>query len=753
MVNFDIPSLTHQSIISVGRGSDGSVGAAKSTTKLIGETTGLFAQANFIYDSKKSGGMTTSHIRISQSPIQSTYPITQADYLSISDINFIANLKLETLLRPSSVILINTHLSIEALWTLIPTVVQEALINNNNPMYLIDASAIAYQSHLGNKVNTILQMSLLAVMDQVNTDQAKKALLAAINKSYGKKGQAIVDNNIAAVNATLDQLMHVSLKNLTVINQPVTPLIPTNAPDFVQKVTAKLLEGEGDSLPVSMFPVDGSWPTDTAKWEKRDIASHLPIWDQDLCTQCGYCTVVCPHSAIRAKYIEPETIVDCEDLLTVDAKGRDNAGLLYSLQVSVDDCTGCEVCVQACPAKDRKAPDHKALNMVAKPDVYETEKRRYQEFEPLQDSDIESLRRIDVKSIQTVDPMFEFSGACSGCGETGYIKLLTQMFGDHLYIANSTGCSSIYGGNLPTTPYTKNEFGQGPAWANSLFEDNAEFGLGFRLAADQNRRRALRLLDSLENQELKQQLTDIYLDGEYSNAEQQHKLSELASNFSEYSSLKEEFDHLREKAVWIVGGDGWAYDIGFGGVDHVLNQQDNINILVMDTQCYSNTGGQHSKASLMGTSSKLATNTKIHQQKQLVEMYVNNPAVYVAQISLGANMNQTIKALKEAADWNGPSIVVAYSPCIEHGYELSNSLTHSKLATESGIWPLFRTLENGSIRLDSKQPKQQSLEELVRAERRFTLSKQDQDLFQKQVNVLYQACEENFNRLTLSVNK
>lgn len=736
-----------------GLGSDGTVSAAKNSIKILGNHTELYPQGYFVYDSKKAGGLTVSHLRVGEQPLQSAYLIEEADFIGCHQWQFVDKYRMAERLKSGGIFLLNTPYSEAEIWQRLPSEVQHALREKEARFYIINAARIARECQLGNRINTVMQMAFFQLSAIIPPEEATSLLKQAIATSYGKKGQTLVDRNWQALEATAAALTAVPLRELDPASQPRPPVVSTRAPDFVQTVTATMLAGLGDSLPVSAFPPDGSWPVGTTRWEKRNIAKEIPIWEADLCTQCNYCVAACPHSAIRAKVVEPQALTAAPATLdALDVKSRDMRGQQYVLQVAPEDCTGCNLCVEVCPAKDRSNPDRKAINMASRLDHLDAQKANYDFFLDLPERSAEQLERIDIRTSQLVSPLFEYSGACSGCGETPYIKLLTQLYGDRLLIANATGCSSIYGGNLPTTPYTTNAEGRGPTWANSLFEDNAEFGLGFRLTINQHRERVRRLLASLGDTlpaALREALNDASLpiSGQRAAIEQLRTLL-LGNQSPTAQELARDADYLVDKSVWLIGGDGWAYDIGFGGLDHVLSLEENINVLVLDTQCYSNTGGQQSKATPLGAITKFGEQGKRKARKDLGASMMMYGHVYVAQISLGAQMNQTVKAIQEAEAYPGPSLIIAYSPCEEHGYDLAQSHEQMKQLTASGFWPLYRfdprRADEGKLplALDSRTPNA-SLADTLRHEPRFSrLERQRPEL----ADQLYEEAQREANR-------
>ncbi|HEI8864929.1 TPA: pyruvate:ferredoxin (flavodoxin) oxidoreductase [Serratia odorifera] len=732
-----------------GLGSDGSVSATKNNIKIIGNATPLFAQGYFVYDSKKAGGLTVSHLRVSERPINSAYLVAQADFIGCHQAQFIDKYQMVERLKPGGIFLLNTPYDADEVWARLPQEVQALLCQRRARFYIVNAARLARECRLGARINTVMQMAFFQLTQILPSDVALQQLQDAIAHSYASKGADIVERNWQALAATRQALQEIPLQSVDPHSAMRPPVVADTAPDFVKTVTAAMLAGLGDSLPVSAFPPDGTWPVGTTRWEKRNIAEQVPIWQAELCTQCNHCVAACPHSAIRAKVVTPESIADAPaGLQSLDVKARDMRGQKYLLQVAPEDCTGCNLCVEVCPAKDRQDPSIKAINMASRLDNLAVEKANYDFFLQLPEIDPAQLERIDIRTSQLITPLFEYSGACSGCGETPYIKLLTQLYGDRLLIANATGCSSIYGGNLPTTPYTTNAQGRGPAWANSLFEDNAEFGLGFRLTVDQHRQRVLRLLETLAPRlpvELVNglQLTDIAPEPR---RQQIATLRSLLANIEgeDARQLACDADYLVDKSIWLIGGDGWAYDIGFGGLDHVLSLTENVNVLVLDTQCYSNTGGQQSKATPLGAVTKFGEHGKRKARKDLGVSMMMYGHVYVAQISLGAQLNQTVKAIQEAEAYPGPSLIIAYSPCEEHGYDLALSHDQMKQLTATGFWPLYRfdprRAEAGkaALALDSRPPNSELSATLLKEQRFRRLNSQQPEV----ADALYQEAEQ-----------
>jgi pyruvate-ferredoxin/flavodoxin oxidoreductase len=684
-----------------GLGADGTVSANKSSVKIIGEGTDLHAQGYFVYDSKKSGSITTSHLRFGPRPIRSTYLIGsgQASFVACHQFGFLERIDVLDIAAPGATFLLNSPFGPDAVWQHLPVEIQDSIVDKRLRFFVVDAQRIASENGLGPRVNTILQTCFFALAGILDVADAVARIKAAIEKSYGKRGRSVVEQNFAAVEAALGSLTEVPVPAEPVGDLRRLPPVPEEAPDFVQRVTARMIAGEGDLLPVSAFPVDGTFPTDTARWERRSIANEIPIWDPDICIDCAKCALVCPHAAIRMRVYEPIAADHAPaTFLHKEWRDREDPGKWMTIQVVPDDCTGCGVCVDVCPARSKEVAKHKAIDMEPKLEHIDAERANLEFFLTIPPADRRDVKVATIKGSQTLEPLFLASGACAGCGETPYLKLLSQLYGDRILVANATGCSSIYGGNLPTTPWSMDEDGRGPAWSNSLFEDNAEFGLGMRLALDHQVGYARALVERLGpglDRDLARAILDAPQTDEAALAEQRARVSDLRRMLREREdedarNLAAVADALVRKSVWIVGGDGWAYDIGFGGLDHVLASGRDVNMLVLDTQVYSNTGGQASKATPRGAVAKFAAAGKAIGRKDLGLFAAGYGNVYVAQIALGADNAQTVKAFAEAESWPGPSLIIAYSTCIAHGIDMSTSMSHQGEAVKSGFWPLWR---------------------------------------------------------------
>lgn len=704
-----------------GLGSDGTVGANKNTIKIIGTETDHYAQGYFVYDSKKSGSMTTSHLRFGTKPIQSSYLIQKADFIGVHQAVFLEKLDLLDIAKEGGTFLLNSPYPKEEVWNHLPRVTQERLIEKKLKFYAIDAYKVAQASNMGHRINTVMQTCFFAISGILSKEEAIAKIKGSIQKTYGAKGDVIVQKNYAAVDATLENLYQIDLPESVNSQLELQATLKGDMSDFEREVIGKITAFKGDELRVSQIPDDGTWPTGTTQYEKRNIAQEVPVWDGDTCIQCNKCVSACPHSVIRSSVFDASLLQNAPDgFMAREAKGKNfGANEVFNISVAVEDCTGCSLCVEVCPAKNKSQTSLKAINMMPQLPLRESGIAQWDFFLSLPKMDRSTLDHGNLKESQFLEPLFEFSGACPGCGETPYVKLTSQLFGDRMVVANATGCSSIYGGNLPTTPWKKDENGRGPAWSNSLFEDNAEFGLGFRLAIDAHSARAKTLLERLRPH-LESALIDEILSAdqhEESGINAQRKRVEALKQSlktvesDEASTLIDVADYFVKKSVWIMGGDGWAYDIGYGGLDHVLASGKNVNILVLDTQVYSNTGGQQSKATMTGAVAKFAAGGKARLPKDLAAMAIAYENVYVAKVSMGANDTATVKAFIEAERYDGPSIIIAYSHCVTHGYDLRYGFDQQKRAVDSGLWPIFRfnpdNIKEGKnpMTLDYKGPK------------------------------------------------
>jgi pyruvate-ferredoxin/flavodoxin oxidoreductase len=682
-----------------GLGADGTVGANKNSIKIIGQETDLYVQGYFVYDSKKSGAITVSHLRTSPRPIRSAYLVDRAGFVACHQFEFLDQIDVLEPAAPGATFLLNAPFPASDVWSHLPRETQQQIVDKRLRFFAIDAYDLAKRAGMGTRINTIMQTCFFDISGVLPREAATTHIKTAIAKTYGKRGPEVVRRNCELVDQALAHLHEIPVPDAPTATRTRPPIVSEQAPDFVQRVTAVMLAGKGDLLPVSAFPVDGTWPTGTAKWEKRNLALEIPVWDANVCIQCNHCATVCPHAAIRAKVYDDGALTDAPPTFKSTAyKGKELKGGRYTIQVAPEDCTGCNLCVVVCPAKDRTNPKHKAIDMHPQAPLRDAERTNYEFFLRLPELDRTGLERIDGKNAQFLEPLFEYSGACAGCGETPYLKLLTQLFGDRLLIANATGCSSIYGGNLPTTPYTTNADGRGPAWSNSLFEDNAEFGFGFRMALDAHAAAARGLLQRLAptiGDVLVTALLDADQSSEAGIAAQRDRVATLRSGLTAVDTddarrLGAVADYLVKKSVWLVGGDGWAYDIGFGGLDHVLASHRDVNVLVLDTEVYSNTGGQQSKATPLGASAKFAASGKPIGKKDLGLLANMYGHVYVAKVAFGAKIAQTTQAFLEAEAYPGPSLIIAYSHCIAHGYDMARGAAQQKLAVDSGVWPLYR---------------------------------------------------------------
>jgi pyruvate-ferredoxin/flavodoxin oxidoreductase len=721
-----------------GLGSDGTVSANKNSIKIIGEQTGLHAQGYFVYDSKKSGAVTISHLRFGEQPIHSAYLVEdgEADFVACHQPVFLERYDMLAKAAPGATFVLNTEVPPEQVWDSLPQAYQQRIIDGGLKLHVIDAYRVAAESGMGKRINTIMQTCFFAISGVLPQDEAIEAIKEAVRKTYGRKSRRIATMNIEAIDNTLANLHAVAVPATVSSDTACGVAMPAAAPDFVRRVTGEIIAGRGDLIPVSQLPDDGTWPVGTAAFEKRNLALEIPVWETDLCTHCGKCVFVCPHSAIRSKAF-PQVLREGapETFKSIQIKGKDfPQGVHIAYQVAPEDCTGCSLCVDICPIRDKANASRKALNMAPQPPLRSAEAANWAFFEQLPEYDHREIKASTMKGSMLMEPHFEFSGACVGCGETPYIRIASQLFGDRMLVANATGCSSIYGGNLPTTPWRANAEGRGPAWNNSLFEDNAEFGLGMRVAIDTQRRRARQLLDSLRD-ELSDGLAQAILDCPESNEaeihEQRERVATLREELAEVGhplagALLEQSENLCHKSVWIIGGDGWAYDIGFGGLDHVLASGRNVNILVLDTEVYSNTGGQTSKATPRGAVAKFSAGGKPTGKKDLARLAMDYENVYVAHVAYGAKDTQTLNAFLEAESYPGTSLIIAYSPCIAHGVDMSRNHVQQNLAVDSGHWPLFRfdprRAEKGlnPLKLDSKPPSV-PYREFVQSETRFNM--------------------------------
>ncbi len=723
-----------------GLGSDGTVGANKNSIKIIGEDTDNYAQGYFVYDSKKAGAVTISHLRFGPKPIHSSYLISHASFVACHQFSFLERVDMLRAARPGATFLLNSLYGPEEVWDHLPRAVQKQILEKKLKFYVVDGYAVAEKAGMGRRINTIMQTCFFAISGILPPDEAIGAIKKAIEKTYGKRGEAVVKKNFDAVDMALAHMYEVKVPGQVTSTFDLRPAVPAEAPEFVQKVLGQIYAGFGDDLPVSAFGPDGVFPTATAQWEKRNIALEIPVWDEALCIQCGKCVLVCPHATIRAKVYDGGLLAGAPDTFkSTPARWREFKDMKYTLQVAPEDCTGCGLCVEVCPAKSKTEVKHKAINMAPQQPLRDQERANFEFFLKLADMDRKVLSLAQVKDSQLLEPLFEFSGACAGCGETPYIKLMTQLFGDRAICGNATGCSSIYGGNLPTTPYCVNKDGRGPTWSNSLFEDAAEFALGMRIAINQQKAYAGKLLTGLApvlGDELVTAILSAPQKTEKEIEEQRERVRILKQKLGDLKTTEARdlavcADQLVKKSVWGIGGDGWAYDIGYGGLDHVLASGENVNLLVLDTEVYSNTGGQASKSTPTGAVAKFAFGGEKRPKKDLAMMAMNYGSVYVAKIAFGANDMQTIKAFLEAEAHDGPSILICYSHCIAHGYDLIHGLDQQKAAVQSGHWPLFRynpaLAEQGKnpLQLDSRTPTL-PLDKYIYNETRYSMLKHSQ---------------------------
>ncbi len=718
-----------------GLGSDGTVGANKNSIKIIGEETNNFAQGYFVYDSKKAGSVTTSHLRFGPRPIQSSYLIDRANFAAVHHEQFLKKYDILDIVEPGATLLLNIGAESNEVWDRLPREVQQAIIDKKLKLYAIDAYEVASKIGLGGRINTLMQSCFFAISGVLPRDEAIAHIKKAIKKSYGGKGEKVVEMNFRAVDSALENLHEIPVPGSVTSAITRLPAVSDKAPAFVKSLTAQIIADKGDLLPVSAMPVDGTFPTATAKWEKRTIAKEIPIWDEVVCIQCGKCAMVCPHASIRMKAFEEDCLASAPaQFKSAPAKGKEYSDLKFTIQVAPQDCTGCGICVDICPAKNKAMPKFKAITMLPIEEHLEPERESFEFFLDIPEFDRTELKVDSVKGSQFLEPLFEFSGACAGCGETPYVKLMSQLFGDRAVVANATGCSSIYGGNLPTTPWTTNRDGRGPAWSNSLFEDNAEFGLGFRVAIDKQQQFAIELLEQLSGtigDDLVQSIINADQSTESGIIAQRERVARVKVALDENESIEAKsllsvIDTMVKRSVWIVGGDGWAYDIGFGGLDHVLASGANVNVLVLDTEVYSNTGGQCSKATPRGAVAKFAAAGKPAGKKDLGLMAMSYGNVYVAKVAMGANDNQCVKAFMEAESFDGPSLIIAYSHCIAHGINMTTAMKNQQAAVKSGYWPLYRfdprrvAESQRALHLDSPAAKI-PLAEFTRLENRFAV--------------------------------
>ena len=753
-VNFSTEDPQSTRAIFFGLGSDGTVGANKNSIKIIGEDTDFYTQGYFVYDSRKAGTLTVSHLRFGSRPIHSIYLIGGANFVACHQFSFLERYDVLKYAQPGAIFLLNSPFGPDEVWDHIPRTTQKHIINKKMRFFVIDAVDVAHKTGMGGRINTIMQTCFFAISNVLPRDEAISAIKKSIEKTYGRRGPAVVQQNFAAVDSALDHLFEVKVPDKVTSTFDIRPPVPDEAPEFVRHVTAKMISGEGDLIPVSDMPVDGTFPTGTTKWEKRNIAIEIPIWDPEVCIQCGQCVFICPHATIRSKVYSPDLLANAPaDFRSADAKwGQKFKEMKFTVQVAPEDCTGCGQCVQVCPAKSKQEAGRKAINMEMQLPIREREKKNWDFFLSLPDMDRKQLELTRVKDLQLALPLFEFSGSCAGCGETPYVKLLSQLFGDRAIIGNATGCSSIYCGNLPTTPWTTDKNGRGPTWSNSLFEDAAEFAMGMRLAVDKQLEFAKELVMALSSQigdELAKALIEADQSTEAGIEEQRNRVRILKEKIKAIGTPEAKYlmtiaDMLVKKSVWGLGGDGWAYDIGYGGLDHVIASGRNVNLLVLDTEVYSNTGGQMSKSTPRGAVARFAAAGKTTGKKDLAMMAMTYGSVYVARVALAANAPQAIRAFLEAEAYNGPSLIIAYSHCINHGYDMINGMDQQKAAVASGYWPLIRynpdLLKEGKnpLQLDSKAPSL-PLENYIYNETRYSIVKRSNPDLAKQLLDLAQA--------------
>ncbi len=735
-----------------GLGADGTVSANKNSIKIIGEDTDFYAQGYFVYDSKKSGSTTTSHLRFGPKPIHSSYLIDKASFIACHQWFFLEKFDVLQTAIEGGTFLLNSIYGPDEVWNQLPRHIQKEIIRKKLKLYVIDAYKVARQTGMGGRINTIMQTCFFAISGVLPREEAISAIKNSVKKTYGRKGEDIVIQNFKAIDETLANLFEVNIPATVTSTIEMPPVVSPNAPEYVRNVTAEIIAGFGDRLPVSAMPVDGTFPTATAKWEKRNIALEVPVWVPEICIQCNKCVLVCPHATIRAKVYEPSLLAKAPSTYkAMDFKGTEYKGWKYTIQVGVEDCTGCALCVDVCPAKSKTETKVKAINMKPQQPLRESERANYDYFLNLPEVDRRTVKFDTIKGSQFLEPLFEYSGACSGCGETPYVKLVSQMFGDRAIVANATGCSSIYGGNLPTTPWTVNNDGRGPAWSNSLFEDNAEFGLGMRLTVDKHNEMARELVEKLTpslGDEFVRSILNANQSDEAGIYEQRQRVAQLKEKLKKIKTPEAEHlislaDNLTKRSVWIIGGDGWAYDIGYGGLDHVLASGKNVNILVLDTEVYSNTGGQTSKSTPRSAVAKFSAAGKPTEKKDLALLAMTYGNVYVAKIAMGSNDLHTVKAFLEAEAYDGPSLIIAYSHCIAHGINMTKGMQNQKMAVDTGYWQLFRynpMLEvkgENPFKLDSKPPKL-PLREFTQLETRFKMLEKSHPERAKELGALAQ---------------
>ena len=749
---FDVPTKSISAMF-YGLGSDGTVGANKNSIKIIGSETDNFAQGYFVYDSKKAGAMTVSHLRFGPDQIRAPYLVKKADFLACHNPSFVEKYDMLSHVKPGGTFLLTSLHGPEDVWETLPLEVQQTIIKKKLKFYVIDAIKIAEDLGLGSRINVIMQTAFFKISGVIDADTAVAAIKTAIKKTYGKKGDKIVNMNNDAVDAALSKINEVQVPDQATSTMHMHKMVPDDAPTFVKEVTGEIMAGRGDDLPVSKMPCDGKFPTATTQYEKRNIAVHIPEWESDICIQCAQCSLVCPHAAIRVKAYDPKYIESAPATFkSLDAKGKDFAGMKYTVQVAPEDCTGCSACVVNCPGKDKNDPNRKAINMSLQEPLRSAERENFDYFLSIPNPDPSKFKLASIKGSQFVTPLFEFNGACAGCGETANIKLVSQLFGDRMYIANATGCSSIYGGNLPTTPYSQRPDGRGPTWSNSLFEDNAEFGMGMRLAVNKFNTFALEMLDkAVENgcvdkalaEEIKKadQTTQSGIEAQRARVDKVKAACKGSAKCDACDQLLTVADYLVKKSVWIVGGDGWAYDIGYGGLDHVLASGENVNVLVLDTEVYSNTGGQMSKSTPRAAVAQFAAAGKRMPKKDMGLIAMSYGGIYVASIAIGANPNQAVKAIAEAESYDGPSLILSYTHCIAHGINMATGLGEQKKAVACGHWPLYRfdprLAEQGKnpLQMDSKAPTMDFAEFALGQNRFRSLTKSKPEIAEKLIEL------------------